>query len=116
MEGELFWLFYDDVFSSWIPPNHMMVFRTFKKTGAKEVKIERARHKNGGAGAQEDCYLRVEFCKEGSLGLRMARLVGFWSGRLVRLFLRMFVIRGDGARGRGWWWRLLSWLLLVLLG
>jgi hypothetical protein len=38
MEGELFWFFYDDVFSSWIPPNHMMVFKTFEKTFGKERK------------------------------------------------------------------------------
>ena len=31
MKGELFWLFYDDVFSGWIPPNHMMVFWTLKE-------------------------------------------------------------------------------------
>ena len=36
MEGELLWLFYDDVFSGWIPPNHVMVFRTFEKTLKKD--------------------------------------------------------------------------------
>ena len=46
----------------------------------------------------------------------MTRLVGFWSGGLVWLLLGMFVIRGDGARGGGRWWRLLGWLLLVLVG
>ena len=35
MKGELFWLFYDDVFPSWIPPNHVMVFGTFEKTGSE---------------------------------------------------------------------------------
>ena len=37
MEGKLFWLFYDDVFSGWIPSNHVMVFGTFKKTAKKGV-------------------------------------------------------------------------------
>jgi hypothetical protein len=91
MEGELLWLFHDDVFPSWIPPNHVMVFCPFKES--------------------------VEFCEKGSLRLRMARLVGFWSGGLVWLFLRMFVIRGDRARmGLGWLRLLLLLLLLVLLG
>jgi len=31
VKGELFWLFYDDVFSGWIPPNHMMIFWTLKE-------------------------------------------------------------------------------------
>jgi len=29
---ELFWSFNDDVFTSWIPTNHMMVFGALKKT------------------------------------------------------------------------------------
>lgn len=32
MEGELFWPFDDDMFASWIPPNHMMILWAFKKT------------------------------------------------------------------------------------
>lgn len=36
----------------------------------------------------------------------MAGLVGFWSGRLVRLFLGLFVIGGEGGRGRVSRWRL----------
>lgn len=43
MKGKLFWLFYNNVFSGWIPPNHMMVFLTFKKS--------------------------VEFCEKGGLWL-----------------------------------------------
>lgn len=39
----------------------------------------------------------------------MARLVGFWSGGLVWLFLGMVVVRREGARGR------LGLLLLLLL-
>lgn len=37
MEGELLWLFYDDVFSSWIPPNHMMVFWTLEESVWREA-------------------------------------------------------------------------------
>lgn len=43
----------------------------------------------------------------------MARLVGLWSGGLVWLFLRMFLIWRE--RARGGLGRLL-WLLLVLVG
>ena len=39
MEGELFWLFYDDVFSSWIPPNHVVIFWTFKKTAKRKFRL-----------------------------------------------------------------------------
>ena len=39
MEGELFWLFYDDVFSSWIPPNHVVIFWTFKKTAKHKFRL-----------------------------------------------------------------------------
>ena len=46
----------------------------------------------------------------------MARLVGFWGGGLVRLLLLgVFVIRGEGARGR-LLLRLLLRLLVVLVG
>ena len=37
MEGKLFWLFYDDVFSGWIPPNHVMVFWTLEEPGWKSL-------------------------------------------------------------------------------
>jgi len=40
VKSELFWLFYDDVFSGWIPPNHMMVFWTLKEPVRKEIQTE----------------------------------------------------------------------------
>ena len=39
MEGKLFWLFHDDVFSGRIPPNHMMVFETFEKAARNLIQI-----------------------------------------------------------------------------
>ena len=33
VKGELLWLFYDDVFSGWIPANHVMVFWTLEEPG-----------------------------------------------------------------------------------
>ena len=33
VKRELLWLFYDDVFSGWIPPNHVMVFWTLEEPG-----------------------------------------------------------------------------------
>ena len=38
VKGELFWLFYDDVFSRWIPPNHVMVFQTLKQAARKSLR------------------------------------------------------------------------------
>jgi hypothetical protein len=48
----------------------------------------------------------------------MARLVGFWSGGLVRQFLRVFVVWGERAGGLGWLLLLLllRLLLVVLVG
>ena len=37
VKGQLLWLFYDDIFSGWIPPNHMVVFRTLEETVWKRV-------------------------------------------------------------------------------
>ena len=31
VKSKLFWLFYDDVFSGWIPPNHVVIFWTLKE-------------------------------------------------------------------------------------
>lgn len=39
VKGELFWLFYDDVFSGWIPWNHTRAFhseRTMERTDEEE--------------------------------------------------------------------------------
>ena len=47
MEGELLWFFYDDVFSGWIPANHVMIFWPFKKTVVKDIQIERERGREG---------------------------------------------------------------------
>jgi hypothetical protein len=48
VKGELLWLFYDDVFSGWIPPNHMMVFRTLEETVQKSFRLSETRGKEEG--------------------------------------------------------------------
>jgi hypothetical protein len=37
MESKLFWPFYDNVLSCWIPADHVVVFWTFKETKDMQV-------------------------------------------------------------------------------
>ena len=51
MKSELLWLFYDDIFPGWIPPNHVVIFRTLQKTRSTRNQNEREgerRRKEGG--------------------------------------------------------------------
>jgi hypothetical protein len=92
---ELFWPFNDDMFTSWIPANHVVVFGTLKKG--------------------------VKFCQKCSLGLGvrfgeivvllllLLLLLLLWLLMLLLLLLlillRLWRVRG----GIRFWWRIVVW-------
>ena len=52
MKSKLFWLFYDDVFSCWIPPNHMVVFWTLEKPVQKVFRFSENGRRAGAKGSE----------------------------------------------------------------
>ena len=71
MHGQLFWPFYDDMFTSGIPADHVMIFGAFEQAtesgvriremwGEREAKSEWMGWKRG---------LLVQFCEKSGLGL-----------------------------------------------
>lgn len=61
MEGELLWTLDNDVFASWVPADHVVIF------GALEETVnERVRRGSAVLGRGD---VRVEFCEKGGLGL-----------------------------------------------
>ena len=86
MKSELLWSFDDDVFTCWIPANHVVVFWALEETFLEqEERVERDQTlvENVLKG-----HLRIQFCQEGGLRFR----VRFCHVVLLLLLLRLLLL------------------------
>jgi hypothetical protein len=81
MEGKLLWSLDDNVFTSRIPTNHMMIFRTFEETRGLLVGDYRNKKKKG---RYAYSFVRNVACGFGS-GFGDFGGLGGWSSELVLL-------------------------------